>query len=148
MSYRDKDGMILDGPVNEVHYSGIKTQDRLIQSQEHKLLGHIDDSSYGKYPKFCTQSYWQNGICKQCRRWSGAVWSESTLFALPLSILWHNCIKSKIKAKIVWNNRAKMALYRSPDYQTSLSQLAFQFNRSLILIFKMAATLDFQSEQF
>ena len=38
-----------------------------------------------------------------------------------------------------------MALYCSPDYQTSLSLLAFQFKRrSSILIFKMAAILDFQ----
>ena len=42
-----------------------------------------------------------------------------------------------------------MALYRSPDYQTRLSQLAFQFTRkSSILIFMMAAILDFQSERF
>ena len=42
-----------------------------------------------------------------------------------------------------------MALYRSPDYQTSLSQLAFPFKRrSSILIFKMVAILDFQSERF
>ena len=49
------------------------------------------------------------------------------------------------------NKRAKMALYCSPDYQTSLSQLAFRFKRrSSILIFKMAtirmilATFDLQ----
>ena len=40
-----------------------------------------------------------------------------------------------------------MALYRSPDYQTDLSQLAFRLQSS-ILIFKMAAILDFQSEPF
>ena len=33
----------------------------------------------------------------------GAVCSGSTLFAIPLSILRNNCIKSKIQAKIVWN---------------------------------------------
>ena len=45
------------------------------------------------------------------------------------------------------NKKAKMALYCSPDYQTSLNQLAFRFMRkSSILIFKMAAILDFQSE--
>ena len=46
------------------------------------------------------------------------------------------------------NKTAKKALYLSPDYQTSLNQLAFQFKRSSILIFKMAAILDFQSERF
>ena len=36
------------------------------------------------------------------------------------------------------NKRAMMALYRSPDYQTSLSQLAFRFKRrNSILIFKI-----------
>ena len=45
------------------------------------------------------------------------------------------------------NKKAKMGLYRSPDYQTRLSQLTFQFKRSSILIFKMAGTLDFQLEQ-
>ena len=41
------------------------------------------------------------------------------------------------------NKRAKMALYRLPDYQTSLSQMAFWFKkRSSIYIF------SFQSEQF
>ena len=25
----------------------------------------------------------------------GSVWSGATLFAIPLSILWNNCIKSK-----------------------------------------------------
>ena len=34
-----------------------------------------------------------------------------------------------------------MALYRSPDYQTGLSDQEKKFN-----IFKMAAILDFQSE--
>ena len=29
----------------------------------------------------------------------GAVWSGSTLFAIPLSILIKNCIKSKIQAR-------------------------------------------------
>ena len=33
----------------------------------------------------------------------GAVWSGSTLFAIPLSILRNYCIKSKISAKKVWN---------------------------------------------
>ena len=37
--------------------------------------------------------------------------------------------------------------YRSPDYQTSLSQLVFWF-KSSILIFTTAAVLDFQSEWF
>ena len=32
----------------------------------------------------------------------GAVWSESTLFAIPLCIFKKHCIKSKIQAKIVW----------------------------------------------
>ena len=42
-----------------------------------------------------------------------------------------------------------MALYCSPDYQTSLCQLAFRFTReSSILIFKMVAILDIQSERF
>ena len=42
-----------------------------------------------------------------------------------------------------------MALYRSPHYQTSQSHLAGQFKRrSLVLIFKMVAILDFQSEEF
>ena len=55
----------------------------------------------------------------------------------------------KKKEKIALNKRAKMTLYRSPDYQTSLSQLAFGFKRrSSILIFKMVAILDFQSERF
>ena len=43
-----------------------------------------------------------------------------------------------------------MALYCSPDYQTSFDLLAFQFKRrTSIQIFKMAAMvaiLDFQSE--
>ena len=47
-----------------------------------------------------------------------------------------------------YNKRTKLALYRSPDNQTSLSQLAFRFKRSSIQIFKMAAILDFQSERF
>ena len=34
----------------------------------------------------------------------GVVWPESSWFAIPLSILRDNCIKSKIKAKKVWNN--------------------------------------------
>ena len=38
----------------------------------------------------------------------GAVWSGSTLFAIPLSILRNNCIKSKFKAKIVWNKAFKI----------------------------------------
>ena len=39
----------------------------------------------------------------------------------------------------------KMALYRSPNYQTSLSHLAGRFKRrSLVLISKMVAILDFQ----
>ena len=33
----------------------------------------------------------------------GAVWSGSTLFAIPQSILRNKCIKSKIEAKKVWN---------------------------------------------
>ena len=33
----------------------------------------------------------------------GAVWSGSTLFAIPLSILRNGCIKNKIYVKIVWN---------------------------------------------
>ena len=33
----------------------------------------------------------------------GAVWSGSTLFAFPLSILSNMCMKSKIYAKIEWN---------------------------------------------
>ena len=33
----------------------------------------------------------------------GAVWSGSTLFAVPLSILRNSCIKSKISARKVWN---------------------------------------------
>ena len=32
-----------------------------------------------------------------------AVWSGSTLFAIPLSILSNRCIKSKIVANTVWN---------------------------------------------
>ena len=40
-----------------------------------------------------------------------------------------------------------MALYRSPHYQTSLSHLAGRFKRSLVLIFKMVAILDFHSEE-
>ena len=49
------------------------------------------------------QSVWQNDICKQ---W--AVWSGSTLFAIPLSILRNSCIKSKIYAKIVRNKVFEM----------------------------------------
>ena len=41
-----------------------------------------------------------------------------------------------------------MDLYCSPDYQTSLSQLAFRFMRSSILIFKTVAMLGFQLERF
>ena len=33
----------------------------------------------------------------------GAVWSGSTLFAIQVDVLRNNCIKSEIKAKIVWN---------------------------------------------
>ena len=29
----------------------------------------------------------------------GAVWSEATMFAIPLNSLWNNCIKSRILAK-------------------------------------------------
>ena len=47
------------------------------------------------------------------------------------------------------NKRAKMALYRSLDYQTRLSQLVFRLmRRSSILILKMTAMLAFQSERF
>ena len=45
------------------------------------------------------------------------------------------------------NKKTLPHLYRSPDYQTSLSHLAFRFKRSSILIFKMVAILDFQSER-
>ena len=49
----------------------------------------------------------------------------------------------------MWNNCAKMALYHSRDYQTSLSQMAFRIKRrSSMLSFKKAAILDFQSEWF
>ena len=36
----------------------------------------------------------------------GAVWSGSTVFAIPLIILWNNCTKKNNKnlAKKVWNN--------------------------------------------
>ena len=37
----------------------------------------------------------------------GAVWSGSTLFAIPPSILRNSCIKSKITAKTVWNKMSK-----------------------------------------
>ena len=56
----------------------------------------------------CSQIFWWNGICKQCRhksdcssRSTGAVWLGSTLFAILLStcILRNHCIKSKIWAK-------------------------------------------------
>ena len=32
-----------------------------------------------------------------------AVWSGSTLFAIPLSIVRNNCVKSKIYANMVWS---------------------------------------------
>ena len=73
------------------------------------LITHIQQHIYSKCPKIShtkvsdkmTQS------CKQCRPKSdcscGAVWSKSTVFAIPLSIFRNNCIKSKIEAKKVWN---------------------------------------------
>ena len=36
------------------------------------------------------------------------VWSGSTLFAIPLSILAKWCMKSKIQAKTVWNKVFKI----------------------------------------
>ena len=33
----------------------------------------------------------------------GAVWSGSTMFEVPLSVLRNNCIKRKLFAKNVWN---------------------------------------------
>ena len=72
-------------------------------------------------PKFLTKWHMQNGIYKQCRLRSDCSISrprsdcaicgprsdccicrprsESTLFAIPLSILRNNCTKSKIRAK-------------------------------------------------
>ena len=38
----------------------------------------------------------------------GAIWSGSTLFAIPLSILRNNCITSKIWAKEAWNEIFKI----------------------------------------
>ena len=38
----------------------------------------------------------------------GAVWSGCALFAIPLSILKDNCIKSKFQAKKVWNKVFKI----------------------------------------
>ena len=38
---------------------------------------------------------------------SGAVWSGSTLFAIPQNILRKNCIKNSILAKKVWKECLK-----------------------------------------
>ena len=51
----------------------------------------------------------------------GAVWSGSTLFAIPLSILRNSCIKSKIKARIVWNKVFEI-LGHLPYFEISLPQ--------------------------
>ena len=70
---------------------------------------------------------------------------------MPLAISESNYEKKKQKnrafrekLKKTKQNKTK----KTPVYQTSLSQLAFWFKRSSILIFKMVTILDFQSEQF
>ena len=50
--------------------------------------------------KFCTPKFWKmayaNSADPDQSAPSGAGWSESTLFAIPLSNLRNNCIKCKI----------------------------------------------------
>ena len=73
---------------------------------------------------------------------------ETGALKVDCSRYYHTLYLCEVTLKSI-NKRAKMALYRSPDYQKILSQLAFQFKRrSPILIFKMTAILDFQSERF
>ena len=58
--------------------------------------------------KFKHQSVWQkdyvNSADPDQTAPEGAIWTGSTLFATPLSILRNCWVKSKIEAKIVWNN--------------------------------------------
>ena len=57
--------------------------------------------TYGKYPKISNTKVsgkmsFANSVDPDQTAPEGAVWSESTLFATPLSILRNNCMKSKI----------------------------------------------------
>ena len=72
----------------------------------------------------------------------GAVWSRYTLFAIPLSILRKNYIKSKIWAKKVWNKVFKI-LGHLPyqrfcslltEYLDTISALVHQTLKSLIRV--------------
>ena len=57
------------------------------------------------HQKFCKQCSYANNVDPDQTAPEGAVWLMSTLFAIQPSILRKNCIKSKIYAKKVWNNR-------------------------------------------
>ena len=64
--------------------------------------------NYGKCPKIsntkvCDKLQYANSADLYQTAPEGAVWSGSSLFAIPLNILRDKCIKSKIKAKKVWN---------------------------------------------
>ena len=58
-------------------------------------------NEYGKCPKILytkvsDKMAYANSLDPEQTAPEGAVWSGSTLFAIPLSILRNNCIKSKI----------------------------------------------------
>ena len=53
------------------------------------------------YTKVSDKMAYANSIDPDQTAPEGAVWSGFTLFAIPLGILWNNCITSKIWAKKV-----------------------------------------------
>ena len=73
------------------------------------LLQHFSHViKFGKCPKLLytkvsDKMAYANSVDPNQTAPSEAVWSGSTMFAIPLSILRYNCIKSKTEAKRVWN---------------------------------------------
>ena len=62
----------------------------------------LSGAIYGKYPKIpytkvSDKMQYTNSADPDQTAPEGAVWSESTLFVIPLNILRNNCIKSKIQ---------------------------------------------------
>ena len=55
------------------------------------------------YTKVSDKMAYANSVDHDQTAPEGAVWSGSTLFGIPLSILRNNCMKSKNYAKKVWN---------------------------------------------
>ena len=68
---------------------------------------------YGKCPKISytkvsDKMAYANSVDQDQNAPKGAVWSGSTLFAIPLGILGNNCIKSKFWTKKDWNKVFKI----------------------------------------